>query len=132
MIFENKKSALGNFTISEIPSSYANAMLVTGNFYLSQYHDSKKALEWFQKAVTVDPNYDKNYSAIGVYYLTSEKSCTAAKGNFLKAIDLKSVEPLNYFLLYITYKDCIKDFNSAEEVRKRFEKQFQTTFPKKF
>ncbi len=132
--FLNTKNnlAFGNLTIADIPNSYANAMVLTGNFYLSQYHDRQQAKDWYMKALTVAPDYEKIYSSLGVYYLSIEKQCTLAQSNFQEAIALSPVEPLNYFLLYVTDASCLHETKAAEAVKIQFEKQFQISFTNAF
>lgn len=127
---QNTQVAFGNFTISEIPQSYANAMLIVGNYYLSQYKDEKKAKEWFDKALTVAPSYDKTYSALGAYYLLNTHECILAEQNLTKAIAIKPSETLNYLLLYTTYGSCLHDPKKAKVVTELFAKQFGISFAK--
>lgn len=129
-IFSNKSLAEKNVTIADIPNSYANAMLLIGNYYLSRYKDNKEALKWYQQSRTVSPTYEKTYSSLGVYYLTIQQQCSAARDNFTKALALNPIDPLNYFLLYATYTGCLHDNYAANTVKARFEKQFQTSFTK--
>lgn len=124
--------ALGNVTIADIPNSYANAMLLIGNFYLSQYHDKKMAKSWLDRAAKVAPGYEKTYSALGAYYLTITNECLLAQENFSKAIVINPVEPLNYFLLYATDNGCLHNSEQANDVKKLFEKEFHTNFSKAF
>lgn len=126
-----KSLAASNPTISDIPNSYANAMLITGNFYLSEYHNPDKAKEWYDKAIKVSPEYEKIYSSLGVWYL-ADKKCTLAEKNFKKAIEINAVGELNYFLLYTSYEACSHDKNKAHNLTKDFEKQFQIPFKKAY
>lgn len=123
--------ALGSSTISDIPTSYADAMLLTANFYLSQYKDAQASKKWIDKAIQVDPTYDKGYSALGLYYLTNNV-CTFAQQNFSKAISLNPIEPVNYLLLYSSYLRCSHNTIGAKYVQDLFEKQFHVAFTKYF
>lgn len=120
---------LGNVTIADIPNSYANAMLVTGNFYFSQYHDMSEAKIWYDKAQKTVPNYDKTYSSLAVWYLT-QKNCSASIENSEKARSINPIEPINYLLEYTTYKSCLHDKVKSDNIAHAFEKQFQIPFAK--
>lgn len=122
--------ALGNVTIADIPNSYANAMLLIANFYLSQYHNSNEAKKWYDKALQTSPLYDKTYSSLGVYYLSITHECQKAQDSFTKAIDINPVEPLNYALLYTTYNTCLHDSKHAQNITHVFEKRFGISMTK--
>ena len=119
--------ALGSSTISDIPTSYADGMLLTASFYLSQYKDAQNSKRWIEKAIQVDPTYDRSYSALGLYYLTN-KSCFLAQQNLSKAMSLNPIEAINYLLLYSSYTDCAHNTTAAKNVENLFQKQFQQPF----
>lgn len=120
--------AFGNFTISDIPMIYAQALLNTGSFIQSQYHDSDTALQYFKRAIVVDPQFAKSYALIGVSYLNEKNQCKAAIPYFMKSIELEPVEKISYFLLYAVYKDCIKDTLKADKLKKDYESYFKSSF----
>lgn len=123
--------ATRNLTIADIPNSYANAMLLTGNYYLSQYHDPAKAKEWYDRAAKAAPGYDKTFSSLAVWYLADD-NCTEAAANAQKSLTLNPLAGINYYILYSTYHDCAHDTKKAKEVAKTFEKQFQIPFLKSY
>lgn len=117
-----------NLSVSDIPLFYANAYLSTGNYLLSSYKDNAKALEFYKKALLVDPNYSKTYEILGVYNLTSEKKCDQAEKNFLKSKSLDFKQRFPYFFLYAIYKECLKNEKKTENIIKDFEKNFGVSF----
>lgn len=123
--------ALGSSTISDIPTSYADGMLLTANFYFSEYKDAQKSKLWIDKALRVNPTYDRAYSALGLYYLTS-KSCLLAEQNLSKAISLSPIETINYLLLYSSYMSCSHNTSAAKNVENLFQKQFHQSFQTSF
>jgi hypothetical protein len=127
-----KSKAFGSLSIVDIPQSYANAMLITGNFFLSEYKDQKRAKEWYEKALLVDSHYAKTYEVLGVYNLHIEHNCKNASLNFTKALQEDPLEQIAYFLLYTTYKDCLHNTISAEKIAKQFSHFFGTDFIKEF
>lgn len=129
---KKKTKALGSLTISEIPSIYANQILVIGNFFLTQYADAKEAKYWYDKALAVDPDYAKTHEVLGVYHLTITKECTLASQDFSKTLELDPSEKMSYFLLYTTERDCLKDTRSANRVANKFSTSFQQNFTNEF
>lgn len=123
--------ATRNLTIADIPNSYANAMLLTGNFYLSQYHDVKKAKAWYDRAAKAVPTYDKTFSSLAVWYLANG-DCSNAAANAQKSLALNPLGGINYFILYSTYHDCAHDQIKAQSTAEAFEKQFQIPFVKSY
>lgn len=121
--FENNKKnlVLGSLTISEIPSIYANALLVLGNFNFSQYKDSKTAYDFYKKARDTDPNYYKTYEVLGVYY-SEIKNCRKTEENLNKAIGIYPFDRIAYYLLYYNYKNCFKNTSQVDSVIKSYEK----------
>lgn len=129
--FLNRKNlAYGSLSIADIPFVYSNALLATGSFVLKDYKDKEKALEFYKKAILIDPNYSKPYEILGVYYLSAEEKCNLAETNFLKAIELDPYQKMPYYFLYAIYKECLKNYNKAVVVVRDFEKIFMSNFLK--
>ena len=63
-----KSFAEGNLTISDIYSYYVQGLLRTGQYFADTYKDNNKALEYYNKAIEVDPNNVGPYQALGSYY----------------------------------------------------------------
>ena len=129
---EREKSiALGNLTISDIPQTYSDALLYTGNFILSQYQNKILAKEFIKNAINTSPEYYKTYEAMGVYYLGSG-DCKNAEANLQKVNNLYPFDKTNYYLLYITYSKCFNDKIKQKEVMNSYKKAFATDFEKDF
>ena len=119
--------ALGNLTISDLPTIYASALLSTGNFVLDQYHDKEGALLFFEKAKAASPNYYKTYEVLGVYF-SDQKDCSRTEENLSKAISIYPFDKIPYYILYASYKTCSKNVNKANEVILDYEKIYGTDF----
>lgn len=131
-IVKVKKSlALGNLTISEIPQSYSDALLYTGNFILTQYKDNALAEAFFKNAIATSPGYYKSYEAIGVYYL-GLGNCKDAEENFQKVNSLYPFDKTNYYLLYITNSRCFNNNSEKLKIIKDYKNIFSTDFEKDF
>lgn len=126
-----KSLALGNLTISEIPQSYSDALLYTGNFILSQYKDNALAEAFFKNAISTSPGYYKSYEAIGVYYL-GLGNCKKAEENFQKVNSLYPFDKTNYYLLYITNSRCFNNNSEKLKIIKDYKNIFSTDFEKDF
>lgn len=132
--FQNLKKqknslALANAGISDIPSQYANSLLLTGNFLLTQYKDKETALSLFDAALKTSPNYYRNYQILGVFYL-SENQCEKARDNLEKAIKIFPFDQQLYYFLYSTHKGCIIDDKAAGKVVKDYNALFKKDFYK--
>lgn len=114
----------GSYTIAEIPSTYSSALLASGAYISSQYNDSQKAKQYYEKAISVSPTNQKAYEVLGVFYLTDEKNCSLARDNFTNAIEQSPTDELAYLLLYATYRDCLHDQKNAASLATIFEKRF--------
>ena len=121
--------ALGNAGISDIPSQYSNALLLTGDYVLSQYQDEASALNFFNTAIKTSPSYYKNYQILGVYYL-SQKKCVLARDNFEKAINIYPFDKDLYYFLYADYANCLKDKTLANKIISDYKKLFKSDFIK--
>ncbi len=119
--------SLGSAGISGIPFQYANSLLLTGNYVLSQYQDKNSALAFFDSAKKLSPGYYKSYQILGVYYL-SEKECHKAKDNLKKAIEIYPFGRDLYYFLYYAYNNCLKDKNSANKVIADYKNIFKSDF----
>ncbi len=124
----SNKLAFGSLSISDIPSIYANALLAAGNFVISEYNDQQEALSFYLNAQKTDPHFAKTYKILGIYYLTLQKSCSEARLSLTKAIELDRFDKLSYFLLYSTYKDCLKDEVPADKIAADYKKVFLIDF----
>ncbi len=121
------KSAFGNITISDIPPYYSDALLVTGSYFLSTYHNDSMAQEFFTKAMDVDPAYYKNYEVWGGYYLSNHQ-CNPAAKYFIKTIELRPYEKIAYFLLYSAYHECSHNNTASKQVVVEYQKYFNDSF----
>lgn len=119
--------ALKSAGIADIPSQYANSLLLTGDYVLSNYQNKALALSFFESARNTAPNYYKNYQILGVYYL-SEKDCYKARDSFVKAIDIYPFDQDLYYFLYSNYHVCIKDEKLAIKVTNDYKKIFKSDF----
>ena len=125
---KNKNNlALGNLTIAETPSIYANAMLSLGNFYFTNYQDKKGAYEFYLKAKNIDPFYHKTYEVLGIYF-SDINDCKKTNENLQKAIGIYPFEKISYMVLYSNYKYCFKDTKKANETVVIYNKLFQSDF----
>lgn len=127
---KNQNLASGSLTLSEIPSYYANALLATGTFMISQYKDNDTALKYYKSAKAITPEYYKVYQVMGAYYLSLGNKCVEADNFLTKSIDLYPFDKLPYFLLYTDYRECLKDTNKEKMVVREYEKLFKTSFSK--
>lgn len=132
LLKEREKSvALGNLTISEIPQTYSDALLYTGNFILSEYKNKNLAKDFIKNAINTSPQYYKAYEAMGVYYLGSG-DCKNAEINLQKSNELYRFDKTNYYLLYLTYSNCFNDKIKQKEVISNYKKVFASDFEKDF
>jgi hypothetical protein len=127
---QGSELSLGSFTISDIPSYYASALLLTGNFVLSEYKNNELALFFFKSVINTDGNYYKGYETLGIYYL-GVKDCIKSKESLEKARRLYPVERTIYYFLYFSQK-CLKDQQGQNDTVKKFNNIFGTDFFKTF
>ncbi len=127
-----ESKANGNLTIADLPEAYANAMLATGNFFLTDYKDTKEAKWWYDKALLVSPHYPKIHSVLGVWYLTISHECSNASDQLQQAIILDPTDRLPYYLLYTTYTSCLHDDKKAKEVADIYTRDFRFDFKKAY
>lgn len=114
-----------NFSIAEIPTFYANALTSVGNYYANTYQASSEAVLWYNKALLVDPASMKAHQALSLYYLTGERNCQSAVDHLQAAIDANKFEKTSYFLLYVSYRDCLKNPQAAMAVATIYKNIFQ-------
>lgn len=119
--------ALGSASISDIPSQYANSLLLAGDYVLSKYEDKKTAVSFFENATKTSPDYYRDYQILGIYYL-SENNCMKAKENLEKAITIYPFDQELYYFLYSTYKGCFKDDKSAQQTISEYKTIFKRDF----
>jgi tetratricopeptide (TPR) repeat protein len=124
---QEKYLARNSLILSDIPSAYANALLLTGNYILSEYENKNSALSFFITAQKTAPNFYKGYQVLGIYYFT-EKDCKSAQKNLLKAIEIYPFDRGLYYFLYANYTSCFNDKKSADIVVKDYNKIFNADF----
>jgi tetratricopeptide (TPR) repeat protein len=124
---QEKYIARNSLILSDIPSAYANALLLTGNYILTEYKNNKSALSFFITAQKTAPNFYKSYQVLGIYYFT-EKDCGNAKTNLLKAVDVYPFDRGLYYFLYANYTSCLDDKKSADKIVKDYKIMFNTDF----
>lgn len=122
---------VNSLTISEIALAYSNAMVDRGDYIFNQYHDSKLALRYFQKAIDLDINNENSYLALAVFQM-SNLNCKQAQVNLDKAMEINPLNNKAYYFLYINYKYCFKDNNKAKNVIKNYNRIFRGNFNKDF
>lgn len=124
---QEKYLSLRSAGISDISSQYANSLLLTGNYVLSQYNNKNSALAFFTSAQKTSPGYYRNYLILGIYYF-SEKECYQARDNFKKGIETYPFDKDLYFFLYSSYNNCLSDKKSAQKTTQEYKKVFGTDF----
>lgn len=123
---QTQNLAQSSYTIAIIPEMYANALVVAGNYFLSEYQQGEAAKEYYFKAIAVDPFYSKAYATLGAYYFTDEKNCSQAIPYLKKALNLYQFDMKYYYLLYLSYKECKVSKNNIEALERSFFEQFRT------
>jgi tetratricopeptide (TPR) repeat protein len=124
---QEKYLARGSLILSDIPSAYANSLLLTGNYVLEQYKNKESAEAFFLSAQKTAPNFYRSYQILGVYYF-SEKECTKAKDYLKKAIDIYPFDTNVYYFLYSTYTSCLNDKKSADSLVNDYNYTFKSDF----
>lgn len=124
---QEKYLARGSLILSDVPSAYANALLLTGNYILDQYGNKESAVAFFQSAEKTAPNFYKSYQILGVYYY-SENECTKARDYLKKAISIYPFDKDIYYFLYSTYASCLKDTKSAKNLTTDYNNVFKSDF----
>lgn len=124
---QEKYLARNSLILSDIPSAYANALLLTGNYILAEYENKNSALSFFISAQKTAPNFYKSYQVLGIYYFT-EKDCNKAKNNLLKALDIYPFDKGLYYFLYANYTSCFNDKKSADGIVKEYKEMFNSDF----
>lgn len=124
---QEKYLARTSLILSDIPSAYANALLLTGNYILEQYKNKDSALAYFISAQKTAPNFYRSYQILGVYYF-SERQCDKAKSYLRKAIDIYPFDTDLYYFLYSTYTNCLKDKKSADSLVTDYNNTFKSDF----
>lgn len=130
-LFEKRTLAEGNLTVSDIYSYYSQAFLRVGQYFDSPYKDSSRAIEYYSKAVRIDPQNPSAYQVIGSYYVL-KGNCSKAESNLRKAINLAPYQNLVYFLLYYDYEGCFKSPKKANQLVLEYQKNFQSNFVSDF
>lgn len=113
-----------NLTISMIPQHYSIALLSTGSFLYLKYKDANDAIEFYKKAIEVDPNYAKPYINLGFLQYNYNKDCKNGELNIQKAIELNPSRTNYYVFMHDLYFNCYKDLNKAKKLRARFKAVF--------
>lgn len=124
---QEKYLARGSLILSDIPSAYANSLLLTGNYVLEQYENKDSAEAFFLSAQKTAPNFYRSYQILGVYYF-SEKECDKAKDYLKKAIEIYPFDTDVYYFLYSTYTSCLSDKKSADNLVKDYNSTFKSDF----
>lgn len=119
--------ALGSYSIADIPSLYAQALLTTGNFMLTQYSDRNQALAFYKRALDISPDYYRTSVILGAFYY-DQKDCSKANDFFTKAIGLYPFDQNTYYLMYANYRLCFKDAKKSQEVAKEYNQVFKSDF----
>ena len=127
-LLELNSLASGSLSIADIPAIYSTAYLRIGNFVFSQYNDKNLAYAFIKRAIDYDPNLYQNYDVLGAYYLDAEKNCKKAEQSFNKAKSIYPIDNYSYYLLYLTYRDCFKNKNKANEIIAEYNKTFKSDF----
>ena len=120
--------ARASLSIADLPDIYASALIRAASFFVTAYDDNHMAKIYYEKALAIDPNYEKTYEFLGAYYLTVGQQCGEAAKNFSKAISLNPLDVTPYFLLYTTYKDCLRNDKEAKKVASSFQVVFHEDF----
>jgi serine/threonine protein kinase/Tfp pilus assembly protein PilF len=107
------KNKLSGEDIAKVTKTYttnpeAYQLYLKGNFYLTKYTEEgyRKGIEYYQKAIAIDPNYALAYHGIAAaydfangYYLPSNESEPKAKAAATKALELDETLAETHFLL---------------------------------
>lgn len=129
--FKGEYLSTNSLTISDIPETYASALIAQGAFIDSQYKDKALALEFYEKAVSMDEKSRKPYLALATYY-TSLDDCKKVEENVFKAIDLYPLDSISYFLLYHNYKFCFKNEGKEKKLTQEYKSIFKGDLLKDF
>jgi TolB-like protein len=122
-------------TYTTNPEAYQ--LYLKGNFYQSKYTDEgyKKAIEYYQQAIAIDPNYALAYQGIARaydfangFYLSANEAETKAKTAALKSLELDETLAETHYLLgkIVFWYDW--DWPSTERECKRAN-QLDPTYP---
>ncbi len=107
------KTKLSGQDIAKVTKTYttdpeAYQLYLKGNFYATKYTEDgyKKGIEYYQKAIEIDPNYALAYHGIAVaydfsngFYLPPKESEPKAKAAALKALELDETLAETHYLL---------------------------------
>lgn len=113
-------------TYTTNPEAYQ--LYLKGNFYFSKYTEEsyKKAIEYYQKAIDIDPNYALAYHGIAAaydfandFYLAPNEAEPKAKAAALKALELDSTLAEAHYTLGKIAFWYDWDWNTAERETKR-------------
>ncbi|OGH10287.1 MAG: hypothetical protein A2857_02475 [Candidatus Levybacteria bacterium RIFCSPHIGHO2_01_FULL_36_15] len=113
-----------NLIAAEIPLLYSNALLRIGNFINSYYNDQKIAMEFYEKALSIDNENSEVYFAIGINQYKLFKDCRKSEENIKKAISYYPVWKTYYSYLYIIYDKCNKDQKTLTDFKDYYKKYF--------
>jgi len=122
-------------TYTTNPEAYQ--LCLKGNFYQSKYTDEgyKRAIEYYQQAIAIDPNYALAYQGIARaydfangFYLSANEAETKAKTAALKSLELDETLAETHYLLgkIVFWYDW--DWPSTERECKRAN-QLDPTYP---
>jgi TolB-like protein/Tfp pilus assembly protein PilF len=122
-------------TYTTNPEAYQ--LYLKGNFYRTKYTEEgyKKGLEYYQKAIAIDPNYALAYQGIALaydfangWYLPPQESEPKAKAAALKALELDETLAETHYLLGKIVFWYEWDWATAEREWKRAH-ELDSTYP---
>lgn len=119
-----------NLTLSSFFDSYSNALIATGTFFYSHYHDNNNALFYYQRARMTSPSNSQVYEVLGIYYLGEKNNCQNVITNESNAITFDPFQELPYFVLYNAYKTCAHNATASAQVVRTFSTIFQKDLQK--
>lgn len=151
LIADQIRENFGHFEISEptpkapTQNIAAYELLLKGSYFFKRkgFEDIQKALDYFQQAITLDPNYAEAYAFLGETYLhyggfgllNTEEAHAKARAAAQKAIILKATEPrahkvLAYIHLFYdwNWEAALAEYNTAISCGLANENEFITYY----
>ncbi|HEX8965756.1 MAG TPA: hypothetical protein VF820_04980, partial [Patescibacteria group bacterium] len=112
-----------NLTISDIPAVYAQGYVNIGDYILAHYGDVMLAQAYYMRAIDTYPYLASAYTGMG-YISLSQNNCKMAQNQFINAQQIDPTKRAPYMALYLSYLNCSKEPQKAEEVASNFSKNF--------
>ena len=112
--------ANGKLALSDIQVTYSNVHLNIGVFLNRQFKNTKKAIEYFHKALSINKKNSNAYLELGYTQLVALHDCRKSVKNFKKAIENSPREEKYYLYLYNAYKNCNYDKKIKKDLKKAF------------